>query len=170
MDGSPNIICTFMVGELFLGLEIGHVREILRYQDMTPVPLAPMAVSGLLNLRGEVVTAIDLRRQLGMPATQPDAMPDIVVVDVDPIRVGLLVDRIEDIVEVGDGRFEDPPDTLDPAARRFIRGVYKLEDRLLAALDVHAATDLGAGGADTRERGRGQLHQPSAPSMETRDS
>ena len=135
-------ICTFWIGQLYLGLEIRHVREIVRYQDMTPVRLAPPAVCGLLNLRGDVVTAIDLRRRLGLPGAAHEDLPTIIIVEVEPYRVGLLVDKVDDVVEVSAEIFEDPPDTLDTVARKFIRGVYKLDDRLLLALDIHAATQL----------------------------
>lgn len=127
---------TFTLGEHLYGVEVERVQEVLRSQTCTPVPLAPDAVGGLLNLRGQVVTAVDLRRRMGMPGRADGQDPMNVVVRVGGEAVSLLVDVIGGVVNVTDDLFEPPPDTLSGPHRELIRGVYKLEDRLLMALDV----------------------------------
>lgn len=131
--------CTFHLGELFLGLEVRFVQEVLRHQRMTRVPLASSVVQGLINLRGQIVTAIDLRRRVGLPGLPADRLPmNVVVRDGDGI-VSLLVDDIGDVLNVDEARIEAPPSTLRGDARRLIRGVYKLDRRLLLLLDLEQA-------------------------------
>jgi purine-binding chemotaxis protein CheW len=134
--------CTFHLGNLFLGIEVLLVQEVIRAQAMTRVPLAARAVRGLINLRGQIVTAIDLRERLGLPPLEGDRAPMNVVVRTDEGAVSLLVDEIGDVLEVAEADYEDPPGTLDPAARELIRGVYKLSDRLLLVLDTEKALGL----------------------------
>lgn len=129
-------------GDLF-GVEVQTVQEVLRHQPMTRVPLAPDAVGGLLNLRGQVITALDLRRRLGLPDRAPDELPMNVVVRTDAGVVSLLVDQIGEVVETSSAAFEAPPDTVGAEARTLILGAYKLDDRLLLALDVARAVELG---------------------------
>src|SRR5262249_7466310 len=101
---------------------------------MTRVPLAPPAVRGLINLRGQIVTAIDLRRRLEFNDRQAGQLPVNVVVQTDDGAVSLLVDEIGDVLEVAEELFEPPPETLKGMARQLIRGAYKLNDRRLLLL------------------------------------
>lgn len=139
--------CTFDLDGLFFGVEVLNVQEVIRYQRMTTVPLAPPVVSGLINLRGQVVTAIDLRRRLGLADRPADMLPMNVVVRTDDGPVSLLVDEIGDVIDVDDNAFEPAPETLDGATRELVRGVYKLEGRLLLVLDVDKALRLPVGAA-----------------------
>lgn len=127
---------TFYLNGLFFGVEVETVQEVLRYQEMTHVPLAPHIVQGLINLRGQIVTAIDLRRRLKLEARSDNELPMNVVVRTDDGAVSLLVDEIGDVVEISDDAFEPPPETMTGVARDLIRGVYKLSDRLLLVLDT----------------------------------
>lgn len=129
--------CTFMLDGLLFGLEVNQIQEVLLYQDMTRVPLAPPMVRGLINLRGQIVTAIDLRRRLEFPPLASEQLPMNVVVRTDDGAVSLLVDEIGDVVEVDEATFEAPPETLTGLARDVTRGVYKLDGRLLVILDIH---------------------------------
>ncbi|MFN0026259.1 MAG: chemotaxis protein CheW [Acidimicrobiales bacterium] len=134
--------CTFVLGELHFGIETLHVQEVIRNREMTCIPLAPGAVRGLINLRGQIVTALDLGRQLDLPGRN-EAQPSVhVVVNVDGAAVSLLVDSIGDVVDTDSSTFERPPDTLDEWIRELILGVHKLEGRLLLVLDVMKATDV----------------------------
>lgn len=135
MNDLSHQLCTFHVDSLYLGIEVKQVQEVIRYQRMTRVPLAPGAVSGLINLRGQIVTALDLRRRLGLPPRSTSEQPMNVVVRDGENGVSLLVDRIGDVVEVDDELFEPPPLTVPKALRGLIRGAYKLSDRLLLVLD-----------------------------------
>src|SRR5271163_1710903 len=138
--------CTFMVDGHFFGLDVLKVQEIIRYQEMTRVPLAPPVVRGLINLRGQIVTAIDLRRRLELSDRPADQLPVNVVVHTDDGAVSLLVDEIGDVLEVEEKWFERPPETLRGTARELIRGAYKLKDRLLLILDIDRTVNVTAGG------------------------
>ena len=136
---------TFFVADLFFGVEVLRVQEVLRFQQMTGVPQAPKVIEGLINLRGQIVTAIDMRRRLGLAARAGDQTPMNMVVRTDEGAVSLLVDEIGDVLDVEETVYERPPENLDPAARELIRGVYKLKDRLLLVLDAERTVDLAVG-------------------------
>jgi purine-binding chemotaxis protein CheW len=138
--------CTFIVAGQAFGLDVQRVQEIIRSQEMTRVPLAHPVVRGLINLRGQIVTAIDLRRRLELPDRPEDDPPVNVVVQTDDGALSLLVDEIGDVLELPDDAFEDPPATLNGPARDLIRGAYKLPDRLLLILDPERAVSLPAVG------------------------
>src|SRR5262249_1382936 len=127
--------CTFFVDGHYCGLDVRKVQEIIRYQEMTRVPLAPPVVRGLINLRGQIVTAIDLRQRLELKDRPADQRPVNVVVQTEEGAVSLLVDEIGDVVEVSEELFERPPETLTGIGRELIRGAYKMQDRLLLLLD-----------------------------------
>jgi purine-binding chemotaxis protein CheW len=133
-----RMVAFLLDGDLY-GVDVSQVQEVLRSHQLTRVPLAPPAVAGLINLRGQVVTAIELRERLGRPARPEGADAVALVVRLDGEVVSLLVDSIVDVVEVAPETFEPPPDTLRGQFRALIRGAYKLEDRLLLALDVRRA-------------------------------
>lgn len=128
--------CTFFVDGIHLGIEVLRVQEVLRYQEMTSVPLATDEVRGLINLRGQIVTALDLRKRLGMSPRTDEALPMNVVVRAEEGAVSLLVDEIGDVMETTTDDFEGPPQTLHGVARELIQGVYKFEDSLLLVLDT----------------------------------
>lgn len=138
---------TFFLDGLFFGVEVLKVQEVIRYQEMTRVPLAPPVVRGLINLRGQIVTAIDLRRRLRLRERPADQLPMNVVVRTDDGALSLLVDEIGDVLEIADDQMERPPETVDLHARELLHGVYKLEGRLLLILDtertVHLQDDTG---------------------------
>jgi purine-binding chemotaxis protein CheW len=134
--------CTFYLGDRFFGVEVDRVQEVFRYQEMTQVPLAPSVVRGLINLRGQIITAIDLRRRLGMKEISNDQKPMNIVVKTDDDVVSLLVDRIGDVLEVGDEVLEPPPETLNDVARKLIPGVYKLNGSLLLTIDTEKTLDF----------------------------
>lgn len=141
--------CTFFVNGLFFGVEVLKVQEVIRYQGMTRVPLAPTTIQGLINLRGQIVTAIDLRRRLELPPRDDEQLPMNVVVRSDDGAVSLLVDEIGDVVEIQDDIFEHPPETLKGVARELVQGVYKLKERLLLILDTEKTVNLTNAGIRT---------------------
>jgi purine-binding chemotaxis protein CheW len=134
--------CTFLLDGCLFGVPVPQVQEVIRFQPMTPVPLAPPAVEGLINLRGQIVLAIDLRRRLALPERSEGTLPINVVVRTPDGAVSLLVDEIGDVIEVQASTFEAPPETLRGAARSLILGVHKLERKLLHLLDTEKACQL----------------------------
>jgi purine-binding chemotaxis protein CheW len=137
-----RLYATLQVGDMWCGVDALVVQEVLRYQPMTPVPLAPPEVLGLINLRGQVVTAIDLRRRLGIEPLPAGREPMNVVVRTAEGVVSLLVDAIGDVVTVDDERVEAPPGTLEPAVAALVTGVFKMDGTLLLTLDVALACRL----------------------------
>jgi purine-binding chemotaxis protein CheW len=133
---------TFVVDRLLFGVGVEKVQEVIRYQEMTRVPLAPPVVSGLINLRGQIVTAVDLRRRLGLRERPSADLPMNVVIRQEDGAVSLLVDEIGDVLEVEEENFEPPPETLDSKARELIPGIYKLNDRLMHVLDTERAVSV----------------------------
>jgi len=133
---------TFFVGDLFFGVEVLRVQEVLRYHEMTQVPLAPEVVEGLINLRGQIVAAIDMRRRLKLTPRAAGRMPLNMVVRSEEGVVSLLVDEIGDVLEVKSDTFEVPPDNVSGVVRELVHGVHKLKGRLLLILDTEKTIDL----------------------------
>ncbi len=131
--------CTFFLDKFLFGVEVQKVQEVIRTLDLTRVPLAPPVISGLINLRGRIVTAVDLRRRLELPPRPATLQPMNVVIDAGEEAVSLLVDTIGAVLTVQESSFEKPPETLTGVARDLILGAYKLKDRLLLALDIDRA-------------------------------
>lgn len=132
----PSLYCTFYLDKLLFGIELRGVQEVIRYAVMTPVPLAPEAVSGLINLRGQIVTAIDLRKRLELAPRPEGMLPSNVVARSEDGAVSLLVDEIGDVVEVNQETFEPPPDTLHGTIREVLTGVHKLDGQLMHVLNA----------------------------------
>ena len=133
--------CTFYLDKLMFGVELGKVQEVIRYLEITEIPLAPRVVSGLMNLRGQIVTAMDLRRRLDLPDRPEGAHPMNVVIRSSDGAVSLLVDEIGDVVEVTEDSFERPPETLQGNVREVILGVHKLEKQLMHVLNTEKACE-----------------------------
>jgi purine-binding chemotaxis protein CheW len=127
---------TFYVGDLFFGIDVLNVQEVLRYQEMTKVPLAPDMIEGLINLRGQIVTAVDLRRRLNLKPRNEGHMPMNIVVRSEEGAVSLLVDEISDVLEVNADCYEPAPRNLPEEQRELIEGLYKLDGRLLLILNT----------------------------------
>jgi purine-binding chemotaxis protein CheW len=141
----PGRFATFYVSDLFFGVDVLRIQEVLRCQPMTRVPRAPEVIEGLINLRGQIVTAIDMRRHLGLQPRSASSAPMNVVIRTEEGAVSLLVDSIGDVIEVEGGAFEPPPQNLNANARELIRGVCKLDDHLLLILQAEKASEVTAG-------------------------
>ena len=147
-DGSAQSArqyATFYVDTLFFGIDVLEVQEVLRYQEMTRVPLAPEVIEGLINLRGQIVTAIDMRRRLNLNPRSDGQTPMNTVVRTEDGAVSLLVDEIGDVITVDADAFERPPDNVTPEARELLQGVYKQKERLLLILDTKKAIGVAGG-------------------------
>lgn len=127
-------VCSLRLGETLFAVPIAHVLEILSKPAIQRVPLAPDFVGGLVHYRGEVLTAISLRRLLGMdPAPLPG---DVLVFESAQGPFGLLVDAVGEVLSVSDAEHEPNPATLDSRWQTLVAGAWKLPDRLLIALDA----------------------------------
>jgi purine-binding chemotaxis protein CheW len=139
---------TFLLDGLLFGVDVLQVQEVIRYQQMTRVPRAPIVVEGLINLRGQIVTAIDMRKRLGFAPRPADQRPmNVVVQNADGV-VSLLVDGIGDVVEVEPAQFEAVPETVSSRVREVVAGVFKLREGLMLVLEpakaVNADVDSAA--------------------------
>ncbi|MFQ5636909.1 MAG: chemotaxis protein CheW [bacterium] len=132
---------TFYLGSDFFGVEISSVQEILRAQELTPAPLAPDYVSGLINLRGQIVTALDLSIRL-LGRREPASRQSMnVVVKTSDGMVSLLIDKIGDVLQVDESLMEPVPSTLQSIRREYLKGVCKLDEALLMILDLQRLLD-----------------------------
>ena len=136
--------CTFDLGDERFGIEVGAVREIVRDQAVTRVPLAPAAVTGLVNLRGRIVSAVDLRRCLGLEGARPGRAGTLVVLRESLGDVSFIVDEIRDVCDAEPESFETTPPTVKGIGRDLIRGAHKLSDRLLLVLDIAKTLDAAS--------------------------
>ena len=145
LDSGHNIqYCTFEIVDLLVGIEVGIVQEVLRNQQMTFVPLASKGVRGLINLRGQIVTALDLRSRFGLePRPAGSSAMNAVIRHNDEV-ISLLVDRTRDVVEPSPESFEPVPATVAPQIRKLCTGTFKLSGRLLLILDTDKVVDLSA--------------------------
>ena len=133
---STHSYATFYVDDFYFGIPSATVVELTNATAITPVPMAPAAVSGLINLRGQIVTAIDLRRRLGIPPQPAPNETITVFMNHGGIMFGLVIDKISDILELDPQQFDKPPSHLPTAAADLIIGFHKLPDKLMFVLDV----------------------------------
>ena len=130
-------LCTFRLAELLVGIDVHLVREVLADPDVTPVPLAPPGIAGLLNLRGQILTVVDGRARLGF-ATDASAGRTHVIVDDGGELMSMVVDRDDDVIDIDDDDLEEVPTTVGESIRTCATGAYKLDGELLVVLDVDA--------------------------------
>jgi chemotaxis signal transduction protein len=155
-------LCTFRLGDLHIGIDVIVVQEVLRRQEATRVPLVPEVIHGLINLRGEIVTTIDLRERFGLPPSATPEQSMNVVIRTPDGPVALVVDEIGDVIDADEALFELPPPTLTGTHREFVTGVFKLDDILLLLIDVDAVLDPTTFKAPTAADAAGALATSSA--------
>ncbi|MEM7324641.1 MAG: chemotaxis protein CheW [Actinomycetota bacterium] len=141
-------LCTFRLGSLYLGVNVLDVQEVLYRAEVCRVPHADPAISGLINLRGQIATTIDMRTRLGIEPRDPESQPIHVVVRSAGESVNLLVDKIGDVLAVDPDLYEPPPETISGIAKELILGAYKLTDELLLILDVDKAVAIRPGNGE----------------------
>lgn len=124
-----------VAGQLF-GIPVLQVQDVLGPQRLTRIPLAPPEVAGSLNLRGHIVTAIDVRTRLGLPPRAADMRGMSVVVDLNGELYSLVIDQVGEVLSLAKDTFEANPPTLDPRWREVSRGIYRLKGQLLVVIDV----------------------------------
>jgi purine-binding chemotaxis protein CheW len=134
---------TFEVADQLFGVEVEAVQEVLSFSEYTAVPLAAAAVGGLFNLRGQVIAAVDLRVQLGLPRQAREGPLMNVILRGDDEPVSLLVDRIGEVIDLDESEFEPPPEMLTGSVRELVLSTVKLEGRLMLAIDANRAVDTG---------------------------
>lgn len=135
-------LATFLVGDALCGMDILKIQEINKLIDMTSVPQAPSYVLGILNLRGQIITSIDLSKKLGLGVTNLTDDPRNIIVNSKGEHIGLLVKKISDVVQANKDKFEPPPSNMGGIQGEFFTGVYKTKDKLIGILDVEKVLRL----------------------------
>lgn len=133
--GTQDFVTVMLDGQM-VGIPVLAVHDVLNAQKITVIPRAPDWVAGVLNLRGRIVTAIDLRRRLGLPPLDEDRSSMSVVVEHNEEPYSLQIDKVGEVLSLEDQLFEKNPVTLDPRWREVSIGIYRLKDQLLPILDV----------------------------------
>ena len=144
MDDEPGIkqdnellqLVTFAISEEEFGIEILRVQEIIRIMPITKVPNSPPAVEGVINLRGKVIPVIDLRKRFGMESREHDNQTRIIVIEIHGMIVGFVVDGVSEVLRIKSDTVEAPPSVVSGVESEYIKGVGKLDDRLLILLDL----------------------------------
>jgi purine-binding chemotaxis protein CheW len=136
LQSSTVELATFYVGDALCGMDILKVQEINKLMEMTKVPQAPEYVTGILNLRGQIVTVVDLGNKLGLTATDLNESSRNIIVNSANEYIGLLVSRISDVVTADMETVEKPPANIGGLQGSFFKGVFKTKDRLIGILDV----------------------------------
>jgi purine-binding chemotaxis protein CheW len=131
-----QVLVTLTVADQLCGVPVLAVRDVLGEQSITRIPLAPPEIAGSLNLRGRIVTAIDLRCRLNLPPAPPDQPLMSVVAEQGGELYALLVDQVSEVMNLDPATFERNPPTLPQSWAAFSKGIYRLEGRLLVVLDV----------------------------------
>jgi purine-binding chemotaxis protein CheW len=131
-----QVFVTLTVADQLCGVPVLSVRDILGEQTITRIPLAPPEIAGSLNLRGRIVTAIDLRRRLQLPPADPTHKKMSVVTELGGELYALLVDQVSEVLSLRTSAFERNPPTLEKSWANFSTGIYRLDGRLLVVLDV----------------------------------
>lgn len=152
-----TLLCTFTVDTLTFGVEVTSVQEVMREQVVTRVPLAAAEIAGLINLRGHIVTSIELRRVLGLAARAPETPPMNIVLRVGDDIVCLVVDAIGDVVAVDAACFERTPETIDSTVRAVVRGVYT-QECLVLLLNTAAVSGVEVGARADSGRAQENAH------------
>lgn len=130
-------LVSFKLREEEFGVNILQVQEIIRMQEITNVPNAPNFVEGVINLRGRVIPIVDLRKRFGLEAKEHSKATRIIVVMIDQVTVGLIVDEVSEVLRIPEDTVEPPPPIVAGIEADYIKGVGKLEDRLLILLDLN---------------------------------
>lgn len=144
-------ICTFELAGLSMGIRVNEVHEVLASQTLTPVPLSHSVLGGLINMRGQIVSAIDLRSVLRLPSRQSDDAPPVIVIVRDGQQLlGFLVDHVGDVLELESRLLAPPPETTPQETRHLFRGSYPLPQHLLLILDTSRAIDFIVSQASSR--------------------
>jgi purine-binding chemotaxis protein CheW len=129
-------LVTFAISEEEFGIDILRVQEIIRIMPITKVPNSPPAVEGVINLRGKVIPVIDLRKRFGMEPREHDSHTRIIVIEMHAMIVGFVVDGVSEVLRIQSSTVEPPPAVVAGIESEYIKGVGKLEDRLLILLDL----------------------------------
>jgi purine-binding chemotaxis protein CheW len=147
MDGKILQLVTFSLGNEEYAMDILKVQEINRMVEITPVPNSPVFLEGVINLRGKVIPVVTLRKKFGLSIKANDEQSRIMILDIQGITTGLVVDSVSEVLRISADTVEPPPPMATNISAEFIKGIAKLEKRLIILLDI----DKLLGRAESRE-------------------
>jgi purine-binding chemotaxis protein CheW len=136
--GQTDLLATFFVREALCALDAGGIQEVIRLGPFTPVRHAPAAVAGIVNLRGKIVTVLDLGLRVGFPPIVPAAQSRIFIMEDRNEFIGLLVDSVDEVVEIDPAQLQPPPANISPRQARFLKGICRTGSRVITLLDTSA--------------------------------
>lgn len=135
---------TVMIGEQLFGLPISRVQDVFMLDRLTRVPLSPPEIAGVLNLRGRIVTAIDMRKRLALPRREDGKKPMAIGIESKGESYGLLIDTVGEVLKLAEDTREPNPVNLDPRLARVSAGVHRLDGQLLVVLDVDRVLEMSS--------------------------
>ena len=147
---STSEYITLKIGDQLFGAAVADIHDVFAPTSITPVPLGPSEVAGVLNLRGRIVTAIDSRGRLGLPKRESDDAIMAIGIERGNESFGLIVDSVGEVVRLDDDKKEDVPANLDPAWAQIASGIYRMNDDLLVIMDIECLLTFEADGDSER--------------------
>ena len=133
---------TFNVDNETYGFEIKYVRQIIGLQEITPVPEQPRYIKGIINLRGQIIPIMDIRLKFQKEEKDYDDRTCIIVLDVEELSIGVIVDRVSEVIEIDDANITDAPEFNQDISDRYIRGIGKIGEKVVILLDCRKLTKL----------------------------
>ncbi len=139
-----ELIIAFKLGEEEYGVDVAQIQEIIKMKEITRVPKAPYYIKGVINLRGNVIPVVDLRSRFSLPAKEATDQSRIIVLDIKGIRFGIIVDAVSEVIRLPKENIEPPPPVaMGGIEATYLRGVGKVDNKLIILLDLEKALDLG---------------------------
>ena len=135
LEDSTNLV-TFRLGSGEYAIDIMQAKEIIKMEKITLIPNAPDFVEGVINLRGNIIPIIDLKKRFNLEETEGDKNTGIIIVKIEDVDMGIIIDSISKVVSISNSDIQPPPPMLSGIGQKYIKGVGKLEDKLLVVLDL----------------------------------
>ena len=129
-------LISFAMSDEDYGVNIQTVKEVIRHREITRLPKAPAFVKGVINLRGDIIPIIDLRERFGMEQVEYNDMTRVIVVEVEGRSIGMVVDSVSHVIRLDEGQIEPPPPSVGKVSEEYIRGIGKVEDKLIVLLKI----------------------------------
>ena len=135
VENSINLV-TFKLGNNEYAIDIMQAKEIIKMEKITLIPNAPDYVEGVINLRGNIIPIVDLKKRFNLDENEEEKNTGIIIVKIDDVDMGIIIDAISKVVSIATSNIQPPPPMLSGIGQKYIKGVAKLEDKLLVVLDL----------------------------------
>ena len=135
VENSINLV-TFRLGNNEYAIDIMQAKEIIKMEKITLIPNAPNYVEGVINLRGNIIPIVDLKKRFNLEENEGEKNTGIIIVKIDDVDMGIIIDAVSKVVSIANSNIQPPPPMLSGIGQKYIKGVAKLEDKLLVVLDL----------------------------------